>query len=418
MFKLSYKIKRVSESVKGIYRFIWRQKKPFKVNLLKNIIKNFSDALTQQYQSIFMSGLGADPVEIGYVNSIGGVAGALFAIPIGWLTTKWGIRNIFLTGLPLLILSSAIFAIAKSWEITLVALVISMVAVRLNMTGCPLVCGNTLKNEERATGMQLCDTISAVPRLVAPIVAAYVITAYGGLDAEGIRPLYWIRCLGLIISLLLIYKYFNNPSNMRIETAHSTLLGDLRRIFKEGVKVKHWIIYLMLSTFPMYIGNTFTPLYVAGMKGANEVILGWMFTASWLAVIPLALPIGRCADRFGRKKMILLMTPLYCASLLLIVYAWDVNMLIISGFLNGFYTLMAVTQGAITAELVPRELLGSWYGVLGLFRGFIGIISPILGGVIWEIVSPEYIFYFLIATQLVKMLILATIPLKVHRNTE
>ena len=75
---------------------------------------------------------------------------------------------------------------------------------------------------------------------MAPIVAAYMITAYGGLDAEGIRPLYWIRCLGLIISLLLIYKCFNNPRNMIIETAHSTLLGDLRRIFKEGVKVKHW----------------------------------------------------------------------------------------------------------------------------------------------------------------------------------
>lgn len=403
--------------MKGIYRFIWKQKKPFKVNLLKNIIRNFSDALTQQYQTIFMSALGADPIEIGYVNSIGGVVGAVFSIPIGWLTTKWGIRKIFLTGLPLLILSSAIFGIAQSWEITLVALVISIIAVRLSMTGCPLVCGNTLNNEERATGMQLCDTISALPRLVAPIVAAHIITTYGGLNAEGIRPLYWIRSLGLIIALLLIYKYFNNPSHMRIETAQSTLLGDLRRIFKEGVKVKHWILYLMLSTFPMYIGNTFTPLYLAEVQGTNEVILGWMFTASWLAVIVLALPIGRFADRFGRKKMILLMTPLYCASLFLTVYAWDVNILLLSGFLSGFFTLMAVTQGAITAELVPRELLGSWYGVLGLFRGVIGIISPIVGGVIWEFVSPEYIFYFLIATQFVKLLILITLPLKVYRNT-
>lgn len=404
--------------MKGIYRFIWKQKKPFKVNLLKNIIRNFSDALTLQYQAIFMSALGADPIEIGYVNSIGGVAGAVLSIPIGWLTTKWGIRNIFLTGLPLLILSSAIFAIAQSWEITLVALVISMIAVRLSMTGCPLVCGNTLNNEERVTGMQLCDTISAMPRLVAPIVAAYIITAYGGLNVEGIRPLYWIRSLGLIIALLLIYKYFNNPSHMSIETAQSTLLGDLRRIFKEGVKVKHWILYLMFSTFPMYIGNTFTPLYLAEVQGTNEVILGWMFTASWLAVIVLALPIGRFADRFGRKKMILLMTPLYCASLFLIVYAWDVKILLLSGFLSGFFTLMAVTQGAITAELVPRELLGSWFGVLGLFRGVIGIISPIVGGVIWEIASPDYIFYFLIATQLVKLVILGTIPLKVQRKTE
>jgi MFS family permease len=144
------------------------------------------------------------------------------------------------------------------------------------------------------------------------------------------------------------------------------------------------------------------------MKGANELLLGWMFATSWLLVIPLALPIGRLADVFGRAKLILLMTPIYCTSLLLLIFAWNTPSLIASGFLKGFYMLMAVTQAAMTAELVPKELLGSWLGMLGLFRGSVGVVSPILGGIIWENIGPEYVFYFLISTQVARILILFT----------
>jgi len=41
--------------------------------------------------------------------------------------------------------------------------------------------------------MQLCDTVAALPRLFAPIVAAFLITMFGGLNVQGIRLLYWIE---------------------------------------------------------------------------------------------------------------------------------------------------------------------------------------------------------------------------------
>jgi len=409
MEKSSSEKGKISRMVHRGFGLIRRQQTPFKINLLKNMIQNFSLSLTQQYQSIYITDLGASPVELGYVNSGGGVASALVSLPLGWLATKHGIKKIFITGLLLMILGSTVFALSRNWEITFIALIIFMLSQRIVMTGCPLVCGHTLSNEERATGMQLCDTLSAVPRLVAPIVAAFVISMFGGLNAEGIRPLYWIRSLGLSISLFLIFRFFTNPSGIEHKARQSSLMGDLRRVFSEGKIVKRWIILATLSTFPMYMGDIFIPLYAAQMKGANELILGWMFAASWLLVIPLALPIGRLADVFGRAKLILLMTPIYCTSLLLLIFAWNTPSLIASGLFKGFYMLMAVTQAAMTAELVPKELLGNWLGMLGLFRGIVGVVSPILGGIIWENIGPEYVFYFLISTQVARILILFTV---------
>jgi len=110
------------------------------------------------------------------------------------------------------------------------------------------------------------------------------------------------------------------------------------------------------------------------------------------------------------------MMPLYCASLLLLIYAPSPEYLILSGLLNGFNTLIAVTQGAITVELIPKELLGSWFGVLGLLRGLVGVLAPLIGGYLWEALSPSAVFYLILAAQLGKAAILLSMPPEVTRG--
>jgi MFS-type transporter involved in bile tolerance (Atg22 family) len=276
------------------------------------------------------------------------------------------------------------------------------------MVVCPMVCGSTLKNEERATGMQICDTIAALPRIVAPVVAAYLITFFGGMNAEGIRPLYWIEVGGFLLAALVIFRYFEDPrEGQAIEP--SPLLGGIRKVFEEGVMVKRWIVYTLLSTFPMFMA-IYIPLYARELKGANQFVLGLMDTAYWLVVVLLALPIGLRADRLGRKRVVMLLTPLYSVSLFLLLYAPNDAVLVIAGLLNGFIMLASVTQGAISVELVPQELLGSWFGMLGLFRGLANVISPALGGLLWKTLGPAYVLYFLALTQLIKLPILASMP--------
>jgi MFS family permease len=126
--------------------------------------------------------------------------------------------------------------------------------------------------------------------------------------------------------------------------------------------------------------------------------------------------VGVLADRYGRKKMVALLTPLYCLSLVLLVVAPNDLVLILAGALNGFFMLGAITQAAIRIELVPREMLGSWNGLNSLSRGLVNIAAPIIGGFLWMSLGPEYVFYFLIATQVVKLGVLWTIPSSVTRG--
>ena len=81
--------------------FVKRQERPFKVNMVRAAFQYFFTCLIQQYQPIYIVGLGADPLQLGLVAGIGGVAGAVISMPTGWLADKYGIRKMFLLGLPL-----------------------------------------------------------------------------------------------------------------------------------------------------------------------------------------------------------------------------------------------------------------------------------------------------------------------------
>jgi MFS family permease len=394
--------------------FVGKQQNAFKVNMAKNVVQNFSLGLTQQYQSIYITALGATAMELGYVASAGGLAFVLITLPVGWLADRYGIKKVLLAALLLMACGYAVFGSATGWQVTAAALMLTTVAFETTMNICPMICGSSLASAERVTGMQLCDTVASLPRLFAPVVAAYLITGFGGLTAEGIRPLYWFEVTGLVVAFLIILRFFRDPRPVG-GVGRVGLGVGLRRVFGEGVKVRRWLVYVMLTMFPNYMA-IYVPLYARQVKGAGQLTLGLMDMGYWLIIVLLAIPVGLVADRFGRKRLIGLMTPLYSAGLLLLIVAPNEATLVVAGLLTGFLMLSGVTGGSISVELVPKELLGSWFGVIGLFRSLISVASPLIGGLLWNSLGPASVLIFLAVTQVMKLGILATMPNSVARD--
>ena len=117
-----------------------------------------------------------------------------------------------------------------------------------------------------------------------------------------------------------------------------------------------------------------------------------MATATVVATVAFGIPIGRLADKIGRKRVVFLLAPLWYASNLLLVYAQGSIMLILSAMFLVFNTISTGATGAMTMEIVPVEQQGKWGGLLGLFTGLLTIPASIVGGVIWEQLGPVYVF--------------------------
>jgi MFS family permease len=406
----------VSRSIK----FLTKQESAFNVNMVRRSVENFANSLVQQYQSIYLISLGANSVQVGLVNSLAGVGSALTALPAGWAIDRYGLKKTFIFGAVFMAIGSLLFGLAASWLWTIPAMFIFTLAARVNQTSCPVVCGSSLVNEDRAVGMQLCDSLAAISGIIAPIVGAAIIASAGGMTAEGIRPIFYLQLVVLAIELVIIVVKFTNPKKRAGVTRRMGMMEGVKEVLAKGVAVKRFLLYQSILTVPFYLNAIYIPLYAAEVKKADAFTLGGMATAALLVPLILSIPSGKLADMWGRKRVVYMCLPLYCLSLVLLAIAPEGNsaMLIASGVFQGFYMLGMVTGNAIRAEIVPISLLGSWGGLLGLFGGIVGIIVPITAGYIWTAINPLSVLVLLIGSTIVAGMVLTTMPetLKMERK--
>ena len=152
-------------------------------------------------------------------------------------------------------------------------------------------------------------------------------------------------------------------------------------------------------------------LFAHQVKGADQYLLGIMTSTAVIARLLFGIPLGRIADRIGRKKVIYSLTPFWYASYLLLVLSFNPVTLILAGALQTFYFISSGVTNAMTLELVSLERMGRWSGVLGLFQGLVTIPVPILGGLIWRELGPNYVFLIPLGIDLLlKIPLLTTIP--------
>jgi MFS family permease len=385
---------------KGI-GFFARQKRDWKVSMMRTSLSLFFYQMVLPYMSIYTRALGATGTQLGIVNSVGMGTGGLVGPFTGWVIDRIGVKKIYLVGIAILAMSYLIYGLAQGWGIIIIAMIAYWVGYGVSGHSCAVICGNSLASEDRATAMSLCETFAAgILGIAAPMLGAWLVTAFGGVNISGIRPLFFISLAGIIATFFLILGHLSNRRWGGQNQSKASFFRDLLEVFKKGHNLKRWLIIGSISELPWSMLIPFTQPFAHEVKGADQYILGAMVTA--FAVIPLILgiPAGRLADRIGRKKVIYLMMPLVWASSLLLIYAPNSGLLLAAGALQGFMYTNSVITGAMAFELVPAEHMGRWIGIMRFCRLLLGAGGVYLGGVIWDILGPQYVFLSPIALDL------------------
>ena len=368
-----------------------------------------------QYSNIYIRELGASPVELGAVNSASGLGSTLISLPLGYLQDRYSIRKIYLIGVALMTFVPLFYAITYRWEFIVPAILISGLGMRIG--SCVVICDISLPNKDRATGKALCEGIGALPTLLSPTIAAILVTWFGGINIEGIRPLYWIQFTTRVLLFIYVALKLKEVARPEVETKKTKFLEGFREVFRRGTATKRWLLFLSLG---MFTGSMLAPFrypFAHEVKGAGPFIIGGITTAMILTETLFAVPLGRLADKIGRKKLYYMLMPLYCLSYLLFAFAPSPEWLIIAGFLMGFRMVTAVAGGAMTPELVPKDCIGRWRGIIGLCTGLITIPAPIIGGLVWEHLGPKWVFIIpVVIDMLVRLPILSTVPETLNRN--
>jgi len=385
--------------------------------VIRQVFKRFFSQMTLQYSNIYIMELGASPMELGAVNSASGLGSSIVSLPLGYVRDRWSVRKVYLFGVAILTLSPFFYAIANEWKMVIPAILIS--GFGMGLGSCIMYCDLCLPNEDRATGKALCEGIGALPTLLAPTVAAFLVTLFGGINVIGIRPLFWLQFLIEVILLAYVYRKVTEIDRPRREIRFINPLHDFKDVFQRGIAPKRWLLFLSITSFTQMIISTFRYPFAYEMKGADQFVIGGITTTMILTEAVFSTPLGRITDKIGRKKMFYIITPLFSLANIVLILASSSEWLLLSGFLMGFRMLGYFAYGSMTPELVPRDCLGRWRGLIDLFTGLVSIPAPIIGGYIWEHLGPSWVFIIPTLIDLFVVIpILITVPETLTRNQE
>lgn len=408
--KIAHGSKEIIARIEG---FIKRPKLNYRVAITRAAASSFLLGLTAQYNSIYTVALGASKIQLGSISSIGNGVSALISAPLGWLVDRYGLKRFYLMGIGLTAAAMLVYATAPDWKAIIVAMIILSLSMRLIGTGCSVICADSLEKKDRATGQNLCGTLQRLSALLAPMIAAFLVTAFGGMNAKGIRPLYYIRFVGYIFILLFVAAKLQEPQRMKMseEEGEKSFIHDFRRIFEHSPVLRRWIVIASLTPLPLALTAPFLPLFAEEVKGADQFILGGMATAATAVYLIFGIPMGRLADKIGRKRVIYLATPLWYISNLLLVFSTSSTTLVMAGALQSFYFISSIVTSSMTLELVPVAQMGRWSGLIGFSRGLVAVPAPLIGGLVWRNVGPAYVFLIPILVDLfLRIPLLTTIP--------
>jgi MFS family permease len=139
------------------------------------------------------------------------------------------------------------------------------------------------------------------------------------------------------------------------------------------------------------ISDGFLYLRMQERTGMEAGLVPLLFVGTSLSYLLLAVPAGRLADRWGRRRVYLAGHALVAAVyLVMLLPAFDVPMLILSvALLGGYYAATDGVLAALASGLVPPSLRGSGLALLATVTSVCRLAGSVVVGAIWTWYGPS-----------------------------
>jgi len=187
----------------------------------------------------------------------------------------------------------------------------------------------------------------------------------------------------------------------------SKLFEAMRKIRKEFLKLL--FVYCMFNFATSFIlagrgggGVTGAGLWMVFAKDVlkiSEVNWGWVVTFARIISAFCIIPLGFLVDKIGRKKSLSIFLSLASISAILFIYPANSYMIFIA------YSIYVIAQfGVMTAyqsmraDLVPLEMRGRVISGSEFLASLVSVPASILGGYLYNYVSPRVPFIVFIFT--------------------
>ncbi len=334
-------------------------------------------SIPSPYLTLYILALGASPVEVGLVNSVGVIAGMMIEPLGGYLADRKGRVKLIGVATNLYALSYIFFIVAQDWR----ALAVGQFFQQLFYFYSPAlnaILADSLPPGTRGRGFALERTFPAALSITAPYIGGLAITYLGG-EKTGLIPAMRLCYTAALIAGLVV-------AAIRLKFLKETLSGDnpslstkdIPRVLKESygsvVDTIKWmpssfrpiVLLQIVQSLFIAIAAPFWVLYASESIGLTALSWGTLMLFSGVFSLLLTIPAGYFVDKYGSRRIILFSIALapICVLLFLNMSSfWGAAFALI--LLSVSNTMVIPSFASIIADMIQRDRRGRIYALIG-----------------------------------------------------
>jgi MFS family permease len=339
-----------------------------------NVAIGMTSQLVQPLFPLYLKEIGASDIENAFVISLGNLTSTLLMLPSGALMNRFGKKAFLVLASLTSGVSVLLMAFTGSWTLVI------PLNMLLNASTCffmpsrlAMIAENTTP-QNKAQLFGLMNLAWPIGGIIGPLLGGYLAESVG-----------WsvVFIIAGAVSLAAIYPALKVRDTHASETKGGEK-GESIRDSKYIGSVSNLFALQVLINTSMAGVNMILPIYLSDKFGLSYAVIGAFFTGSNALLVLTQLGGGIIADRYGRKKLLLVcsaLAPFAIASWLLFDN-W-VALLGVYCLAFGLWSLTWPPMLAILTDLLPAKLRGTGFGLnmTGSRLGF--TIGPAIAGALY-----------------------------------
>ena len=368
-----------------------------------NLAIGFSGQFITPLFPLYLEGLGASEMEIGLVLSLASILATAMMIPSGLLMNRIGKRRTLLVSVGLAVLPPLLISFLDDWRWVTPLYMIFSASFSFFIVSRMAMISESATPRNRATLFGVMNLAWPIGGLVAPTLSGFLVENFGW------APIFQVTTLIMAASLIPTLRLEEPAAPIEVEQVNAkrpSILDKEYLPFMTLIFLFHFLIGMMEGMI-----GTVLPLFLKNQIMISESLIGLFFTASSILILVLQIPSGRLADRYGRKRVLvlsLLPIPLLLGAWLF-VDDWLV-LLVLYAAASGLRSMTWPSSLALLADFIPSELMGSALGVRMMSMRLGSTVAPVLAVYLYSDVG--YRSPFLASAALVALSIVIALAFK------
>ncbi|MCU0489503.1 MAG: MFS transporter [Anaerolineales bacterium] len=377
--------------------------------MMAMILANMGGSMYGPLEALYLKDLGAGISQIGLFYTLSQIIPLLLQILGGWVSDSLGRLRAIAIGSVIGVFVYVPLLLANRWEWVLIASALSAMTRSLVGPSFDAFIADHSAPENRARLFGITQTLYSLVSVVGPVMGGYMVEAYGFKGMLLVAALLYLAATVIRVGMAREASKSQSAPTSKLSLASlKTNLGAMIGLILAGGLFTWIMITDGIRDIFFNMSFSFMSVYMQDIASLSIGQIGIMSSIFGVAMMVVMIPAGWLADKVGERVNIAISFLFMAFSIGMIatvpprspVWVYGLGW-VIAGIGVGLAT---PAYQSLISKAVPSRLRGVAFGLFSTSLGLVSLPAPLIGGYLWENVSPRFPFILTAAASLLAIL--------------